>query len=313
MQIGGGTVPPGTQQRLEIPVSRLPTGTWLSLPVAVLHGAVAGPRLWLSAAVHGDELNGVEIIRQVLQRIDARKLTGSLIAVPIVNVYGFIEQSRYLPDHRDLNRSFPGSPRGSLAARLANLFMVEIVGHCTHGIDLHTASHHRINLPQLRANLDDADTRRFADAFGAPVMIHSQLRDGSLRQAANQQGIAVLVYEAGEAQRFNPEAVAAGVAGVLRVMAHLGMIAKPRKLRRGDTFVSRETSWLRARHGGILRLHVGLGAKVLKGQPLGFICDAFGDEADPVVAHVDGLIIGMNNNPLVSQGDAILHIAQPQA
>ncbi|MEQ8963814.1 MAG: succinylglutamate desuccinylase/aspartoacylase family protein, partial [Coleofasciculus sp. C2-GNP5-27] len=154
LTIGGITVAPGERKRTEIPVARLPTQTLLSLPITVINGVEAGPRLWISAAIHGDEINGVEIIRQVLERINPSQLHGVLIAVPIVNVFGFIEQSRYLPDRRDLNRSFPGSPRGSLASRLADLFMTEVVSRCTHGIDLHTAAQHRTNLPQIRANLD---------------------------------------------------------------------------------------------------------------------------------------------------------------
>jgi predicted deacylase len=184
LRIGDTLVQPGSTGRVDLPVARLPTQTHLSLPVAIIHGARPGPTLWLSAALHGDEIGGVEIIRRVLSRVSAPRLDGSLIAVPIVNVFGFISQSRYLPDRRDLNRSFPGSARGSLAARLAHLFMTEVVKQCTHGIDLHTGSSHRRNLPQIRADLDDPDTRRIATAFGATVMIHSRVRDGSLREAA---------------------------------------------------------------------------------------------------------------------------------
>ena len=152
IEIGGTKIPPAQRRRIEIPVARLPTQTMLSLPVVAINGFADGPTLWVSAAIHGDELNGVEIIHRVLQQISPHKLRGTLIAVPIVNVFGFIEQSRYLPDRRDLNRSFPGSKRGSLASRLANLFMEEIVSRSTHGIDLHTASAHRHNLPQSTRN-----------------------------------------------------------------------------------------------------------------------------------------------------------------
>ena len=193
IEIAKENVPPGKSRHIDIPVSRLPTQTLLSLPVKVVNGIQPGAKLWLSAAIHGDELNGVEIIRQVLDRIDAQKLRGTLITVPIVNVFGFIDQSRYLPDRRDLNRSFPGSETGSLASRLANLFLREVVDKSTHGIDLHTAAIHRTNLPQIRCNLKDGETYNFAKAFNAPIMLHSDTRDGSLRRAATKKGIPVLL------------------------------------------------------------------------------------------------------------------------
>ncbi|MGA0200044.1 MAG: M14 family metallopeptidase, partial [Prochlorotrichaceae cyanobacterium] len=223
LKIGGKTILPGSQCSFELPVAKLPTQTQLSLPVSVIHGRRPGPCLWLSAAIHGDEINGVEIIRQVLSQVFPKTLRGTLIAVPIVNVFGFIDQSRYLPDRRDLNRCFPGSPRGSLASRLAHLFMKEIVSHCTHGIDLHTASHHRANLPQIRANLHHPETRRCALAFAAPALMHTALRDGSLRQAAARREIPTLLYEGGEALRFEPDVIHRGTQGILRVMQALSM------------------------------------------------------------------------------------------
>ncbi len=208
IEIAKEIIPPGRSLRLDLPVSRLPTQTLLSLPITIVNGVTPGPRLWLSAALHGDELNGVEIIRQVLAKIKPKQLRGTLLAVPIVNVFGFIEQSRYLPDRRDLNRCFPGSENGSLASRLANLFMREIVSHSTHGIDLHTAAINRVNLPQIRGNLKDPETYRCAKAFGTKIIMHANTRDGSLRQAATKKGIPVLLYEAGEALRFNSQAIA---------------------------------------------------------------------------------------------------------
>lgn len=298
----------GKRHRLEIPVARLLTQNMISLPVMVINGEKTGPRLWLSAAIHGDELNGVEIIRQVLDKIEPAKLHGTLIAVPIVNVFGFVEHSRYLPDRRDLNRSFPGSPKGSLAARLANLFMTQIVSNSTHGIDLHTAAIHRTNLPQIRANLQDEETYRCAKAFGAPLTIHASTRDGSLRQAATMQGIPVLLYEAGEALRFDREAIRVGVEGVLRVMNFLKMypFSFPKTAPTSQEIV--ETRWVRASCSGILRLQVTLGEKVEKKQQIGIISDAFGDSNTVVRAIVDGVVIGCTQNPLVNQGDGIVHL-----
>ncbi|PZV08662.1 MAG: deacylase, partial [Leptolyngbya sp.] len=221
--MGGETIPRGKRVRLDLPVARLTTGTMMSLPVTVISGKKPGPRLWLSAAIHGDELNGVDIIRRVAKALKPHRLNGTVIAVPVVNIFGLLEQSRYLPDRRDLNRSFPGSARGSMAGRLAHLFMTEVVSQCTHGIDLHTAAIHRINLPQVRADLQDPATYAFAQAFGAPVIIHASHRDGSLRQAAARRKIPTLLYEAGEALRFDAQAIQTGVDGIYRVMAYLGM------------------------------------------------------------------------------------------
>lgn len=301
-------IPAGGRERFQIRVARLPTDTWISLPVEVVNGIAPGPRLWLTAAVHGDELNGVEIIRRVLTQLDAHQLVGTLVAVPIVNVFGFLQQLRYLPDRRDLNRSFPGSRTGSLASRIAHLIMSEVVSSCTHGIDLHTGSHHRTNLPQIRADLSDEATRELALAFGAPVLIHARTPDGSLRGAAAKIGKPVLLFEGGEALRFDESAIVAGVAGVLRSMAALGMI----EARETDAFpppitISR-TRWLRARRGGILRMVAKLGDRVTKAQVLADIGDAFGRDPVNVKAPCDGVVIGLNQNPLVNQGDAVVHL-----
>ena len=310
LEIGGMAIAPGETQRLELPVAQLPTRTTISLPVVVINGRYPGPRLWLSAAIHGDEINGVEIIRQILGKIKAKHLYGAIIAVPVVNVFGFIEQSRYLPDRRDLNRSFPGSPQGSLASRVAHLFMTEIVNHSTHGIDLHTAAQPRINLPQIRANLLDTETYRCAQAFGAPLMIHATTRDGSLRQAASKQGIPVLLYEAGEACRFDPQAIEIGVRGVLRVMDRLEMYDQPltEELPLPSLEIEK-TKWIRASRSGLLHLEVKLGDKIEKKQLLAIITDAFGEIKAKIRSPESGVVIGQVQNPLVNQGDAIVHLA----
>ncbi|ACB51995.1 unknown [Crocosphaera subtropica ATCC 51142] len=310
LEIGGVAIAPGQKERLEIPVAQLPTRTTISLPVVVINGQYQGPRLWLSAAIHGDEINGVEIIRQILSKIKAKYLYGAIIAVPVVNVFGFIEQSRYLPDRRDLNRSFPGSPQGSLASRLAHLFMTEIVNHSTHGIDLHTAAQPRINLPQIRANLLDTETYRCAQAFGAPLMIHATTRDGSLRQAASKQGIPVLLYEAGEACRFDPQAIDIGVRGILHVMDLLEMYTHPlTEDLPSPSLEIEKTKWVRASRGGLLHLEVKLGDKIEKKQLLAIITDAFGETKAKIRSPDQGVVIGQVQNPLVNQGDAIVHLA----
>jgi uncharacterized protein len=309
IEIAGEDVYPNERKRIEVPVARLATETLLSIPLEVVHGRRPGPTLFLSAALHGDELNGVEIIRQILGRVDCEKLSGTLLAVPIVNVFGFVEQSRYLPDRRDLNRSFPGSNSGSLAARIAHLFMKEVVAHCSYGIDLHTGSNHRSNVPQLRSNLNDPETRRCAEAFGAPVIMHSETRDGSLREAAGKLGVHTLLYEAGEALRFDEEAIRIGVAGILRVMHALGMRASRPKRRQPVVEVER-TTWVRPKRSGILRLETELGNRVEKRERLGVVVNAFGDLGCTIDAPHDGIVIGLTRNPLVNQGDGVVHVGR---
>ncbi|MBD2258959.1 succinylglutamate desuccinylase/aspartoacylase family protein [Pseudanabaena sp. FACHB-2040] len=309
LTVAGEIVLPGKRRKIDIPVARLPTGTLLSLPVTVLNGRKPGPKLWLSAAIHGDELNGVEIIRRLLKSVKPTALCGSVIAVPVVNIFGLLEQSRYLPDRRDLNRSFPGSMRGSLAARLAALFMREVVSQCDYGIDLHTAAIHRINLPQIRANLLDPPTYAFAQAFGAPIMLHASVRDGSLRQAATRRNIPTLLYEAGEALRFNESAIQMGVEGINRVMTYLGMYDTPNLPDPVMQLESHQTKWVRASRGGIWHREVRLGEPVQKRQRMGFISDTFGDRLATIHSPLEGLVIGHGQNPLVNQGDALVHIA----
>ncbi len=308
VRIAGLDVPAGRAATGEIPISRLVTGTQISLPIRVLHGAADGPTVWLSAAVHGDEIAGVEIIRRVVASIDARRLTGTLLTVPIVNVHGFLNGDRYLPDRRDLNRSFPGSPSGSLAARIANLFMTEIVARADVGIDLHTGSDHRTNLPQIRADLDDPTTRELAAAFGAPVMLHAKLRDGSLRAAATGDDTTVLLYEGGEAWRFDEAAIRVGVRGVLGVLDALDMVRADRPT--PTSIESRSSSWVRARRSGIASLEVELGDRVEAGQVLATIRDSLGVRLSQTKAARSGIVIGHTQHPLVNQGDAIVHLAQ---
>jgi uncharacterized protein len=309
IEVGGVYINPGERRRLEIPVGQLPTGTGLSLPIVVVNGRKPGPTAWISAAVHGDEVNGVEIIGGVLEQIVPKDLAGCLITVPIVNVFGFNAQSRYLPDRRDLNRSFPGSERGSLAARIAFLFMQEVVRKCQFGIDLHTGSNHRTNLPQVRANLHDDQTRVLAEAFAAPVIMHAAAIDGSLRKAATDVGARTIVYEAGEPLRFDRGAISLGRDGVLRVLAALGMLKSAPKKKGPHSALIAKTTWVRALNSGILRLDATLGDSVTARQQLGLVADAFGEDAAPILAPEDGLVIGHTNNPLVQQGEAVLHLA----
>lgn len=310
--INGVTIKPGTRTTIDLPAGRLYTHAPMTIPVHVISGKKPGPRLFLSAAIHGDEINGVEIIRRLLKLPALKRLSGTIIAVPIVNVHGLINHSRYLPDRRDLNRTFPGTDKGSLAARLAYLFMKEIVGKSTHGIDLHTGALHRTNLPQIRANLDDTETEKLARAFEVPVIISSNLRDGSLREAAAEYGIPMLLYEAGEALRFDEISIRAGVKGIINVMRKLDMLPPSRRKQKKhiEPVVARSTSWVRAPDSGILRAMIPLGQRVKKNTLLGVVADPFGESEINVTTPYSGIIIGKTNLPLVNEGDALYHIAR---
>jgi hypothetical protein len=309
LKIGAIEVRPGQRVTVDLPVARLYTDTSLSMPVQVLRGRRAGPVLFLSAAVHGDELNGVEIIRRLLKRRSMRLLRGTLLAVPIVNVHGFIDQSRYLPDRRDLNRSFPGSAKGSIAARLANIFLKEVVLKSDFGIDLHTGAIDRCNLPQIRANLDDPALTALAEAFGAPVIVNASLREGSLRACAAGHGIPVMIYEAGEALRFDELGILAGIRGIRRVMRKLGMLPPGRSKKTPQAVVARTTSWVRAPASGIVSHAVALGSRVKQNDKLALISDPLGDREDPVRAPFDGIVISCSRLPLAHEGDALFNIA----
>ena len=310
-RINGENIPPNSSVTLELQLPELYTRTPMTMPVQVRRGKRPGPCLFICAAVHGDELNGIEIIRRLMRRRALARIRGTVVAVPMVNVYGVIERSRYLPDRRDLNRSFPGSGRGSLAARLADLFMTEIVAHCTHGIDLHTGALHRGNLPQVRGNLDDEETLRLARLFGVPVLINADLRDGSLREAAAARGIPMLLYEAGEALRFDELSIRAGVQGILNVMRGLGMLPQVRGRRETarEPFVARSSTWVRAPASGIFLASAALGAHVTKDELLGTIVEPVGDTGSEVRAARGGIVIGRSNLPMVLEGEALFHIA----
>jgi predicted deacylase len=309
IQIGGITIEPGERASVDIPVADLYTGTSLSMPVKVICGYRSGPVLFVSAAIHGDELNGVAIVRNLLKSKLLRSLRGTLIAVPVVNVHGFLDQSRYLPDRRDLNRSFPGSAKGSIAARMANTFITEIVSKADYGIDLHTGALNRSNLPQIRANLDDKTTRELAMVFGAPVILNSNIRDGSLRACAAERGFPMLIYEAGEALRFDGLSIRAGLSGVLKIMRFLEMLPQKKSTASTTPVVADSTSWVRAPASGIVSRQAELGARVVEGQRIAIVGDPLGEDETDVLAPFDGIVIGRSNLPLAHEGDALFNVA----
>jgi len=314
-EIAGQRIAPGESRIVHIAVANLYTNQPVTLPVRVVRGSKPGPVMFVSAALHGDEIIGVEIIRRLLRLRELREreeLCGTLLAVPVVNVPAFLQQSRYLPDRRDLNRSFPGSETGSLAARLASLFLKEVVGKSSFGIDLHTGAIHRPNLPQIRADLGNPVTLSLARAFGVPLMLNSTPTRGTLREHTTKKGIPVLLYESSEALRFDEQCIRIGVQGVMNVMAELGMVPRSgaEPSRTGASVVARSSTWVRSPSSGILRTQAALGDLVRVGQVLGVVGDPFGEVETPVVSGTEGIVIGRLNLPLVNEGDALFHVAR---
>jgi predicted deacylase len=310
LQIGGVIVPKGKETKIKLELPKL-YGTPTYLPITVKRGKKDGPVVFVSAAIHGDELNGIEIIRRLQKLSIFKKLSGTVIFVPIVNIYGTMTLSRYLPDRRDLNRSFPGSIKGSLASRVAKIFFDEIVSKSNLGIDLHTASIHKLNLPQIRTNIENEYTFTLAKAFEAPVVLHSELRDGSLRAIAQDYDVPILLYEAGEALRFDEKSIRIGVKGIINVLRQNGMLPKKSNKKTQKTpLILKSSSWIRSTNGGMIRTIKGLGDTVRQDEIIAYIDDPFEDIVYEIKAPFDGTIIGKSQIPLTQEGDAIFHIAK---
>ena len=299
----------GTTTTINLELPKL-YNTPTNLPIRVIRGRKDGPIVFISAAIHGDELNGIEIIRRIRKVNILNKLKGTLILVPIVNVYGIMNLSRYLPDRRDLNRSFPGSIKGSLASRVAKIFFDEIVSRCDLGIDLHTASIHKSNLPQVRTNIDNEYTFKLAKSFEAPVILHSELRDGSLRSVAQDSGSPILLYEAGEALRFDEVCIRIGVKGIINVLREINMLPTVSRKILKTPIITRNSNWIRTNESGMLRTIKALGDLVKKDEIIAFIDEPLGDDSFPIRSPFDGVIIGKSEIPLIQEGDAVFHIAK---
>lgn len=304
-------IPAGTRRQVALQLGTLYTNAPVTLPVHVVHGRRPGPVLFVSAALHGDEINGIEVIRRVLELPALKQMAGTLLAVPVVNVLGFLQRTRYLPDRRDLNRSFPGSASGSLAARMAHRFITEVVDRADAGIDLHTGAIQRPNLPQIRADLSNERTATLAKAFGAPLLLDSAPASGTLREYTTAQHKPVLLYEAGEALRFDEVAIRLGVRGVMNVLREMRMLrAHARRALPVQPVVAHSSSWVRAPVSGVLRAQTDLGRAVAEGERIGWIGDPVGGVDTPVLAHSDGIVIGRVSLPLCYEGDALFHIAR---
>ncbi|MEM7430905.1 MAG: succinylglutamate desuccinylase/aspartoacylase family protein [Pseudomonadota bacterium] len=300
-------VMPGTSQRLSWSATELFEGVPVSTPVLVVNGKYPGPTLCMTAAVHGDELNGIEMVRRVMHDLEPKKLRGAVIGVPIVNVQGFRRGSRYLPDRRDLNRYFPGNSGGSAAARIANSFFNRVVMHCDALVDLHTGSFERANLPQIRADLRDPDVVTLTQGFGSTVILHSTPTVGTLRYAATMAGVPTVTLEAGGPLQLELSEVKHGVKGIETLLNTLGMTRKVSRW--GDPEpVYYRSSWVRADNGGILLANVSLGTSVRKGDLLGTITDPMSNARSELRSPYSGRIIGMARNQVVMPGFAAFHV-----
>jgi hypothetical protein len=307
--IAGTRVAPGESAEIRIKAAESYTAEAVTIPITVVRGKRRGPTLFLTATIHGDELNGVGIIRDLLLDQPFDELAGCVIAVPVANVPAFLNQDRRLPDRRDLNRAFPGSARGSLTSRLAHSLFQEVVQRSDFGIDLHTAGGDRSNYAQVRADLDNPQAAALAHAFGCPLVVHGAGPDRSLRRAALKAGVPTIVYEAGSPRRLERPYIEVGKRGVVNVLRHLAML--PGEPDTPPLQISvRHTHWIRARAGGILDLKVVLGQPVLRGNEISLNTNPFGRERSVLKAPHSGIVAGLTQLPLVHPGDAICHLAR---
>ncbi len=298
---------PGDVAQVELKVSETVTHQDARTPVTIVRGTKPGPTLFLTGAVHGDEINGVAIVRKLLDFIEPDNLAGTLIGVPVVNRFGFSEQKRYLPDRRDLNRFFPGDPYGSMASRIADVLFRKVIMISDAGVDLHTAGQGQSNLCHVRGDADNPETRDLMRAFGTPIALHGAGPKGSLRRAATDAGIPTVIYEAGEPSRFQHHVIEIGYHGVLRVMKHMGML--DRRMRRSDLQIMvRKSEWLRSDHGGLLDLDVTPGDLLQAKQRVGIVHDPFGRHIDEIVAPHGGVVLSTATIPLCNPGNAVVHV-----
>ncbi|MFT4546278.1 MAG: putative deacylase [Verrucomicrobiales bacterium] len=311
LEIGGLSFAPGSRGVVRLDCGRDILHKVIDFEVHVFRGREPGPCLFVSAGVHGDEINGVEICRRLLKSRQLKKLKGDLIVTPIVNVPAFVARSRYLPDRRDLNRLFPGSDDGSFGSRIAKLFTSEIVSKCDYGIDLHTGASNRTNLPQVRMQMHIDGNRELAGAFGAPVVLGANAPpEGSLRAVCNDMNVRVMVYEAGESMRLDAPSVRYGLNGVFHVMRHLEMIPSMKRVSKPPrTSFSTRSFWVRAPVGGIFRAMTPLGKAVSANSKLGVVGDPLGPNEVTVFPREEGIVIGRTNQATVDEGDALFHIA----
>ena len=307
---GKTRIAPDERKRMRLVIGESFSGASGCLPLMVWRGPEEGPVVGVTAAIHGDEINGTGAIRRLIQNPPFTLLRGSLILVPAVNILGFERHSRYMPDRRDLNRCFPGHATGSLSARLAHVIFDELVGRCDYLIDLHTAAVRRTNFPNVRAQMDDPECARLARAFGCEVIVDSPGPDGSLRKEAAKRGCPAMVLEAGEVWKVEPTVKELTLRGIANVLAELGMVAGP-PIPPPHQIIVRDTRWIRAEHGGFLNFHVAPGSAVSVGQAIATSTSLLGARVQILRSPMQGIVMGMTTMPAVGPGDAVAHIAVP--
>jgi uncharacterized protein len=306
--INGKAIDRGEKVMTKLVISKLPSGTVIEIPVYVFRSVHDGPVVLLMAGMHGDEVNGIEIMRRMLSKKMLYPLKGTIIAVPILNIYGFLNFSREVPDGKDVNRSFPGNKDGSLASRVAHRFMKEVIPYVDYGIDFHTGGASRTNYPQIRCVLSNPENEVLAKAFAAPFIMNAAYRPGSLRKEASKHGKSILVYEAGESLRFDEAGIKMAIEGTSRLLNHLGMAAGSTAPAE-ESIICMKDVWLRAKNAGLFRTTIKCGDQVKKGQFIGTITDPYGEMEVRLNAPAAGYVVGLNNMPIVNQGDALIHIA----
>ena len=308
MDINNIAIQPGESTSVEVNIARLPSRAPIDIIVTVARALEPGPVLLLMGGLHGDEINGIEIVRRIIERGLHVPERGTVICIPIINIYGFINFSRNVPDGKDVNRSFPGNKNGSLASRIAYYLMNDIIPKVDYGIDFHTGGADRDNFPQVRCVLNDPVNRELAEAFNAPVTLHATYRPNSLRQSAAKLGKHIIVFEGGESSRLNERAIEHGVNGTVRLMNHLKMSSLAMAPPGYKNQVFMHSSWVRARASGIFQSLVECGDNIRKNQPVGIITDPFGEYRVQLKSHTAGRIISLNHHPVLHQGDAVVHI-----
>jgi len=308
LTIAGERIPAGQVRDVKLNISETYTGDKISIPLRVIRAKKPGPCLFVTAAIHGDEVNGTGIIHDFLFGDGVKLVSGTLILAPVVNVFGFESHERYLPDRRDLNRSFPGSRNGSLASRIAHKLMTELVDKCDYGIDLHTAAIQRTNYPNIRADLTNPEARRLAEAFGCVMVVDGKGPLGSFRREATKRGCPTIILEAGEPWKVEPSVLQIGTQGIRNVLANLAMLDEP-MVRPPFLAKVRKTQWVRATVGGILKFHVSPGDFVEADQPVVTNYSIMGVEQNVLTSPSCGIILGMATMPAAKPGEPICNIA----
>lgn len=308
IHLAGHAIGPGEDDLINLNIARLPSRTVIDIPIYVSRAEKPGPVLLLMAGLHGDEINGMEILRRMMSENLHKPIIGTVITIPVLNIYGFLNYSRELPDGKDINRSFPGSRSGSLASRVAWHVTNDILPLIDYGLDFHTGGASRSNVPQIRAVLDKPINNELAHVFKPRFIMNAPLRDKSLRREAARNGKSIMVYEGGQSLLFDEHVIVEGIAGARRVMHHLGMIKKAPPAPKYNTVILDRSSWVRAKAAGLFHHSVENGQPVKKGQTIGMITDPFGEFEVPVKSQVNGFMIGLNYNPVVNQGDALAHL-----